>query len=164
MKKICACGCGKEFELSPSRPIRIYFNPLCRRRAYQRVHREEREPYKKAWNEANKEKRRSYMRAYAEATRERRHSLQRQRRHEGRDYIRSVLSNRGCLVCGIQDIWALDLHHRNSNWKDSYPHIGSLQGHSRKRIDEEIAKCDVLCANCHRRMHYELEQEKEVLK
>jgi len=26
---------------------------------------------------------------------------------------------------------------------------------SRQRILDEIAKCDILCANCHRKLHYE---------
>ena|SRR5208337_3207565 len=62
---------------------------------------------------------------------------------------------RGCKVCGFKEHpSALDFHHRDPAQKSF--EIGSLhrKGWSLKRIQEEVNKCDILCANHHRMKHY----------
>lgn len=57
-----------------------------------------------------------------------------------------------CKICGENDPSCLDFHHRQNDDKEH--EVSSLINHaSRKRILDEIAKCDVLCANCHRKVH-----------
>lgn len=59
----------------------------------------------------------------------------------------------GCRRCGESDSVALDFHHRDPLKKGS--EIGKLvaQQVSTTRLREELAKCTVLCANCHRKLH-----------
>jgi hypothetical protein len=50
------------------------------------------------------------------------------------------------------DPQVLEFHHRDKSKKDmDVTHMLS-GGYSIKRIEAELAKCDVLCANCHRRV------------
>ena len=66
------------------------------------------------------------------------------------------LADKSCIVCGESDPVVLDLHHRNPTNK--LGSIGSLiGGSSANKLFAEIAKCDVLCANCHRRVHFEID-------
>jgi len=66
-------------------------------------------------------------------------------------FIQSIKMELGCSVCGYNGHpAALDFHHRDPLSKtvalSSLPYLA--YGH--ERILEEIEKCDVLCANCHR--------------
>ena len=63
-----------------------------------------------------------------------------------------------CQNCGLSGEtcpWLLEYHHRVEGSKTAA--VGHLvgNGYSQKRILEEMAKCDILCSNCHRRHHYE---------
>jgi len=58
-----------------------------------------------------------------------------------------------CEICGYsQCVEALDFHHRNKTNKDFSI---SSKGYTRswKRVMEELDKCMILCANCHRELH-----------
>lgn len=58
----------------------------------------------------------------------------------------------GCIDCGEKDPVVLDFDHRDSKTKDlKIGHV--LREVSLKRIKLEIEKCDIRCANCHRRKH-----------
>lgn len=57
----------------------------------------------------------------------------------------------GCGTCGEKDPSCLDFHHRDRTTKEG--HIGEFRKFGMKRLLAEIAKCDVLCANCHRKHH-----------
>ena len=76
----------------------------------------------------------------------------RKRRHRIR---RKAIEYKGgkCTVCGYDTcIEALEFHHFGSSEKD----FGlSEKGYTRswKRVKEELDKCILLCANCHREVH-----------
>jgi hypothetical protein len=57
----------------------------------------------------------------------------------------------GCIKCGETHPWCLDFHHREGTGK--LGHIGVFRKFGTARLLAEIAKCDVLCANCHRKHH-----------
>ena len=57
-----------------------------------------------------------------------------------------------CEICGEHRPACLDFHHTNPNEKDR--NISSTLGWSIGRIEREIAKCKVLCSNCHRVLHW----------
>src|SRR5262245_15649276 len=71
-----------------------------------------------------------------------------------RDWLRKLKANLVCIRCNENHPACLDFHHRDPAIKDS--NIGSLVASriSRSRILSEIEKCDVLCANCHRKEHW----------
>lgn len=57
-----------------------------------------------------------------------------------------------CSICGYgRCIWALELHHRNPNEKEFI--ISRLRSFNEK-TKKELDKCDLLCANCHREIHF----------
>ena len=59
----------------------------------------------------------------------------------------------GCIICGEQDHACLDFHHVNGD--DKQYNISSIISNlSIKEIEEEMDKCVVLCANCHRKLHF----------
>jgi len=65
----------------------------------------------------------------------------------------------GCKVCGETHPACLDFHHREPSEKEG--HIGEFRRFGIKRLLAEIAKCDVLCANCHRKFHHDERQPKK---
>lgn len=60
----------------------------------------------------------------------------------------------GCVDCGEKDPVVLDFDHKTGEPKafNVSDAIGKCLG--KTRIFAEIAKCDVRCANCHRRMEH----------
>lgn len=75
-----------------------------------------------------------------------------------RGWYEDYKSHLACEVCGETHISCLDFHHRNP--KDKAFHIA--RSYHVKKIEvliEEIAKCRVLCANCHRKLHYNLKRD-----
>jgi len=69
-----------------------------------------------------------------------------------REYLDDVLIKSGCIVCGVRDVRVLEFHHRDPSKKD-YNVSELAASYSLDRIQKEIDKCDVLCANCHRIEH-----------
>lgn len=59
-----------------------------------------------------------------------------------------------CKRCGFSDYRALQFHHRGRSAKDFNVADMAKQGSSIAAIEREIAKCIVLCANCHQIEHY----------
>jgi hypothetical protein len=57
-----------------------------------------------------------------------------------------------CIKCGESRWYVLDFHHRDE--KETEIGDALMRGWSIKRIKKEIEKCDPLCANCHRELHY----------
>lgn len=69
----------------------------------------------------------------------------------GRALVYTYLQNHPCVDCGESDLRVLEFDHRNP--KDKYKNISYLlgQGRSLEILKKEIVKCDVRCANCHRK-------------
>lgn len=58
-----------------------------------------------------------------------------------------------CSQCGYDKcIEALEFHHPDSSIKDKS--ISNIRSVSLVRLEKEISKCVLLCANCHREAHY----------
>lgn len=57
-----------------------------------------------------------------------------------------------CLKCGFSHPAALQFHHRENKKYEIGKMIGVRFKH--ETLMKEIAKCDVLCANCHAIEHY----------
>jgi len=60
-----------------------------------------------------------------------------------------------CELCGEDHPACLDFHHRDSEQKDFSIANAHIRGKSLYKIQQEIAKCSVLCSNCHRKLHYD---------
>lgn len=69
------------------------------------------------------------------------------------EYIRQA-KNRPCADCGgLFPSYVMDFDHLDGTEK--YKQVSKLTAHSWQRIKDEIAKCEVVCANCHRIRTYE---------
>ena len=65
----------------------------------------------------------------------------------------SIKSQLKCSICGEDRIWCLDFHHTNPSEKEgSVSHM--IQAPN--KLKSELEKCIVLCANCHRDVHYQM--------
>ena len=62
-----------------------------------------------------------------------------------------------CAKCGENRFYVLDFHHKDKEEKEFT--IGRLKKGSLSVIQDEIDKCVVLCANCHREFHFLEAQE-----
>ena len=104
----------------------------------QRAWREANPDYQKQWIN-RPENRTKYMRA------------KRERRQDVQEYVRECKLELGCSVCGYnQHHAALEWHHHGDDKKINVSFCQSI-----KAADEEMAKCVVLCSNCHKIHHWE---------
>ena len=59
-----------------------------------------------------------------------------------------------CFLCGYnKNIQALEMHHLNPLEKE-FTFSNTKQYHNWEELCEEMKKCVLLCANCHREVHY----------
>ncbi len=68
-----------------------------------------------------------------------------------RNYIAAFLAENPCADCGESDLIVLEFDHRDSSAKDFAIGNANSLNMSLNRVKIEIEKCDVRCANCHRR-------------
>jgi hypothetical protein len=58
-----------------------------------------------------------------------------------------------CILCGYSRcIWALDFHHIDESQKEFSLSVRGLT-RSWDKIKQEVEKCALVCANCHREIH-----------
>jgi hypothetical protein len=107
------------------------FKDIEKYRAYQRE-------YKRRWYKENKDKHISYVR----------------KRDAGiQTWFRRYKETLSCEICGENHPACLDFHHIDPSQK-KFSVSTRRDRPSLKQLQEEIAKCQVLCANCHRKEHY----------
>jgi hypothetical protein len=68
--------------------------------------------------------------------------------------VNRIKTKAGCLQCGDKRHFVLDYHHMDPRTK-SYDISEMVKRlHAVEKIKQEIAKCILLCSNCHREAHY----------
>jgi hypothetical protein len=77
----------------------------------------------------------------------RRKTVFRNRRH-----VDNYKREHPCHICGETNSCCLSFHHNNGEKTGNISDMVS-RGYGLKRIKEEIEKCDVLCLNCHSKLH-----------
>jgi hypothetical protein len=89
------------------------------------------------------------------------------KRDHKREDIRSLknkllineIKKQGCIICGYNKCMsALDWHHINPSNKHKDISSSMITRRSMSRVLDEIAKCVLLCANCHRELHSDPQQ------
>ena len=80
------------------------------------------------------------------------HRLLNRRRYRNRNRVRitEYLSTRSCVDCGEKDPRVLEFDHVRGKKDENISNL-VREGCAWQRIVSEIAKCEVRCANCHRR-------------
>lgn len=72
-------------------------------------------------------------------------------RETKREWVCEYLMANPCMDCGQKDITVLDFDHRNDSGKHSNVTVMMNNGTSLKKMITEVEKCDIRCANCHRK-------------
>lgn len=72
-------------------------------------------------------------------------------RSRNRKYVDDYLRTHPCMDCGENEIDLLDFDHVRG---EKITEVSILVGNAARlwKLEQEIAKCDVRCANCHRRI------------
>jgi hypothetical protein len=102
----------------------------------------------------DREKQRAYERAWYARNAEQAKAKVKARKQALVAWFRDYKATVRCTRCGEDHPATLDFHHRNPDEKDFAAFEISHRSWGKARILREIAKCDVLCANCHRKLHY----------
>lgn len=133
------------------------------RNAWVKRNRPKRNAYIKAWRRRRALKCREYVARYKAAHPDRikaynaRPEVKKRKLEHGRaiykrnQEIKNRIKAQGCVYCGEDDPVCLDFHHRNPAEKEA--NARDLATWSTLRLLRELAKCDVVCANCHRKIH-----------
>lgn len=108
----------------------------------------------------NDEERRAYYRAYNKnwylRHKYRLREKQKLRKANLRKWLEEYKSNLRCKVCGEGHPACLQFHHRDPTEKNFT--IGGFIGRWKyvtlKQLKDEISKCDILCGNCHAKLHW----------
>ena len=77
-----------------------------------------------------------------------------------RHWFAELKSKLQCIQCGFDHPAALVFHHRDPSQKNGNISVVVFSW-EKKRILKEIEKCDVLCANCRRVLHFKLRNSLE---
>lgn len=69
------------------------------------------------------------------------------------DWLKEIKANSGCKICKENNPNCLQFHHRNAHEKEF--NISNMYAAVMpvSKIQKEINKCDILCANCHAKIH-----------
>ena len=103
-------------------------------------------PYK----DRNKQK--EYQQKHHQRTKKKKRKQQNQLKDKRQHFVLEEMQRRGgkCAKCGFSDIRALDWHHLDPDEK-----VNSISEMIRDRVSmdklqAELDKCELICANCHR--------------
>jgi hypothetical protein len=80
-----------------------------------------------------------------------------------KDQWRSFKATLSCVQCGQNHPATFDFHHVDSSTKEESVNK-LIKNRAFKRAMEEVKKCVVLCANCHRIHHHNERQNKKAKK
>ena len=105
-------------------------------------------PEEKDWKELS-----PYQRYYYK-NREKEKQRTKSRRRELKEWFKQYKKKLKCLKCGEEHPACLDFHHEDEK-EAGVTELVSRRNTSKERIKQEIKKCKVLCANCHRKEHSE---------
>ena len=72
-------------------------------------------------------------------------------------FIREHKSDKSCIRCGFSDYRCLEFHHLRDK-KFNIADVGRINM-SMARLLKEIAKCELICANCHAIEHFSGEEK-----
>jgi len=72
-----------------------------------------------------------------------------------REWLREYKKTLKCNRCPEDHPATMHFHHKDTSKKDLSIAQTVTWGWGKERILKEISKCEVLCANCHAKEHYE---------
>jgi hypothetical protein len=97
--------------------------------------------------------------AHYQQNRERYYQRNEARLKNIRDLIWQIKEESKCVLCGETHPACLVFHHRDAEEKEFAISEATTNRYSLKKIVREIKKCDLICANCHAKIHYKFRKE-----
>lgn len=76
-----------------------------------------------------------------------------------RKWFKKLKAELQCKQCGEDHPACLCFHHNNPSEKEIAVSMSLHMGWGKERILDEIKKCTVLCENCHRKLHWRLNND-----
>lgn len=99
-----------------------------------------------------REARRAYERGWYARNKRARISANERWEQRNREFYRAVKKSSKCAACGESESCCLEFHHLDPSKKDG--HISHMVRHwGKARMLAEIAKCVIVCSNCHAKIH-----------
>lgn len=74
---------------------------------------------------------------------------------EKREWLDAYLAGHPCVDCGEDDPVVLEFDHVRGVKKYIVSRMMNARGQRLPKVIEEVAKCEVRCANCHRRVTHQ---------
>lgn len=112
------------------------------------------------WREENLENMRQYRRDWYSKNQEHAKEKVIERKNAINKWFKEIKRQLRCKKCGEDHPACLEFHHLNpSEKKINLSEAVAIKGWSKNKILDEIAKCVALCYNCHRKLHWELQQQ-----
>jgi len=116
---------------------------------------QDRKEYYRQWSKENREKRKAYQKDWYVKNKQANQEKGYRWRNKVKFNFQEFKATLKCAHCGENEPVCLDFHHIDPSQKDRDVTKG-ISSWSYKKIMEEIKKCIVLCANCHRKEHKRL--------
>ncbi len=110
-------------------------------------------PYKD--KEKARERNKRYHKIWYQKNREKAKNDVFVRRQEIKEWFWNYKKKLSCSRCGDSHPAIIDFHHTNSEEKEAGIVEMVVNGYSKETILAEIEKCEVVCSNCHRKIHYD---------
>jgi len=112
-------------------------------------------PATQKWKEENIDKMREYRRTWYKKNKKHAMSKIKERKSKLRLWIKEYKAILKCERCGQNHPATIQFHHLDPSKKDFNISVAVKNSFSIEKIQEEINKCIVLCANCHCIEHYQ---------
>ena len=100
-----------------------------------------------------------YQKEYYRKNKEKYLQSQQDRRTANKKLVAEIKSKAKCEICGESHPGCLDFHHEEDK---EIAIADAVHYWGKDRILQEIAKCKILCSNCHRKLHYDELNRSEV--
>src|SRR5262245_53138102 len=139
-------------------------------RRYRQQHAERLRAYGLTYNEAHADKRKAKRKARYWADPEGARATEKARRARYKEadpdywllkarqkikWLTDLKAAAGCLRCDERHPAALDFHHRDPATKSFAIGPTAAYRHRREAVMAELEKCDLLCRNCHAKLHWD---------
>lgn len=117
-------------------------------------------PYK------NREKQLKAQRAHYQQHKEQYRLRNNKRRQAIHKWYLEYKATKCCSRCGENHVACLEFHHTSDDKLESLNNEGiglmALKGYGIDKIKIEIDKCTVLCSNCHRKEHFNIDGKRKI--